>query len=106
MKTPDFPWDAMHHKYFLLSQEAFQPSIDTYVHAIETKDFIPPGKVDWFKNPIPARDAFEEGNHLCKMSPATIKYISDMCIVTPYLFHSVKITKLAKNYGKLKDVNV
>ena len=28
---------------------------------METKDFIH-GKVDWFKNPIPALDAFEEGN--------------------------------------------
>ena len=28
---------------------------------METKDFIH-GKVDWFKNPIPAPDAFEEGN--------------------------------------------
>ena len=28
---------------------------------METKDFIH-GKVDWLKNPIPAPDAFEEGN--------------------------------------------
>ena len=29
--------------------------------SMETKDFIH-GKVDWFKNPILAPDAFEEGN--------------------------------------------
>ena len=28
---------------------------------METKDFIH-GKVDWFKNPIPTPDTFEEGN--------------------------------------------
>ena len=37
---------------------------------METKDFIH-GKVDWFKNPIPALDAFEEGN-MVNISP-TIK---------------------------------
>ena len=37
---------------------------------METKDFIH-GKVDWFKNPIPAQDAFEEGN-MAKIFP-TIK---------------------------------
>ena len=37
---------------------------------METKDFIH-GKVDWFKNPIPALDAFEEGN-IANISP-TIK---------------------------------
>jgi hypothetical protein len=71
MTTPDCPWDAMHHRSFFLSQEAFQPSIDTHVYVIETKDFIPPGHVDWFKNPIPTLDAFEEGN-MANISP-TIK---------------------------------
>ena len=37
---------------------------------METKDFIH-GKVDWFKNPIPALDAFKEGN-MVNISP-TIK---------------------------------
>ena len=37
---------------------------------VETKDFIH-GKVDWFKNPIPAPDSFEEGN-MANISP-TIK---------------------------------
>jgi hypothetical protein len=37
----------------------------------ETKDFIPSGHIDWFKNPIPALDAFEEGN-MANISP-TVK---------------------------------
>ena len=37
---------------------------------VETKDFIH-GKVDWFKNPIPAPDNFEEGN-MANISP-TVK---------------------------------
>jgi hypothetical protein len=41
----------------------------TYV--VETKYFIPFGPIDWFKNPIPAPDAFEEGN-MANISP-TIK---------------------------------
>jgi hypothetical protein len=41
------------------------------IFAVETKDFIPSGMVDWFNNPIPAPDAFEEGN-LANISP-TIK---------------------------------
>ena len=41
------------------------------IYAVETKDFIPSGTIDWFNNPIPAPDAFEEGN-LANISP-TIK---------------------------------
>ena len=41
------------------------------IYAVETKDFIPPGTIDWFNNPIPTPDAFEEGN-LANISP-TIK---------------------------------
>ena len=37
---------------------------------METKDFIPHA-VDWLRNPIPAPDAFEEGN-MANISP-TIK---------------------------------
>jgi hypothetical protein len=32
------------------------------IYAVETKDFIPSGPIDSFKNPIPATDSFEEGN--------------------------------------------
>jgi hypothetical protein len=38
------------------------------IFAVETKDFIPSGMVDWLNNPIPAPDAFEEGN-LANISP-------------------------------------
>jgi hypothetical protein len=41
------------------------------IYAVETKDFIPLGPIDWFKNPIPAPNAFEEGN-MANISP-TIK---------------------------------
>jgi hypothetical protein len=41
------------------------------IYAVETKDFIPSGPIDWFKNPILAPNAFEEGN-LANISP-TIK---------------------------------
>ena len=39
---------------------------------METKDFLP-NKFDWFINPIPAPDAFEEGN-MANISP-TIKIV-------------------------------
>jgi len=41
------------------------------IFAAETKDFIHSGPIDWFNNPIPAPDAFEEGN-MVNISP-TIK---------------------------------
>ena len=41
------------------------------IYAIESKYFLPSGKVDWFKDPIPMPDAFEEGN-ISNISP-TIK---------------------------------
>ena len=48
----------MHHRLFFLPEELVSQS-DQF--SVETKDFIH-GKFDWFKNPIPATDAFEEGN--------------------------------------------
>ena len=48
----------MHHRSFFLLKELVLQS-DQF--SVETKDFIH-GKVDWFKKPIPAPDAFEEGN--------------------------------------------
>jgi len=57
---------------FLLSTtRRHVPSCSSQSYAIKTKDFIPPGHVDWFKNPILAPDAFEEGN-MANISP-TIK---------------------------------
>jgi hypothetical protein len=41
------------------------------IYTIETKYFIPSRPIDWFNNPIPAPDAFEEGN-MANISP-TIK---------------------------------
>ena len=38
---------------------------------METKDFLPSGHIDWFNNPIPTPDTFEEGN-MANISP-TIK---------------------------------
>ena len=54
----EYPWDDMHHRSFFLLEELVSQS-DQF--SVETKDFIH-GKVDWFKNPIPAPDAFKEGN--------------------------------------------
>ena len=56
--APEYPWDDMHHRSFFLPEELMSQS-DQF--SVETKDFIH-GKVDWFKNPIPAPDAFEERN--------------------------------------------
>ena len=58
LTTLEYPWDDMHHHLFFLLEELVS-HFDQF--SMETKDFIH-GKVDWFKNPIPAHDAFEEGN--------------------------------------------
>jgi hypothetical protein len=71
LTTPDFPWNALHHRVIFLSQEAFDPPRQTSICVIETKDFIPLGKIYWFNNPIPVPDAFEEGN-MANISP-TVK---------------------------------
>jgi hypothetical protein len=71
LQRPDSPWDALHHRALFLPQEALMPPSHNPIYAVETKDFIPSGPIDWFNNPIPAPDAFEEGN-LANISP-TIK---------------------------------
>jgi hypothetical protein len=71
LQRPDFPWDALHHRALFLPQDALMPPNQNPVYTVETKDFIPPGTIDWFKNPIPSPDAFEEGN-MANISP-TIK---------------------------------
>jgi hypothetical protein len=68
LQHPDSPWTALHHRALFLSQEALMPPSRNPILAVENKDFIPSGMVDWFKNPIPAPDAFEEGN-LANISP-------------------------------------
>ena len=54
LTSPEYPWDDMHHRSFFLLEELVSQSNQ---FSMETKDFIH-GKVDWFKNPIPAPDAF------------------------------------------------
>jgi hypothetical protein len=71
LQGPGSPWDALHHRALFLPQEALMPPSHNPVYAVETKDFIPSGPIDWFNNPILAPDAFEEGN-LANISP-TIK---------------------------------
>jgi hypothetical protein len=75
LTTLDFPWNALHHRAFFLSQEAFHPPIQASMCTIETKDFIPLGYIDWFNNPIPTPDVFEEGN-MANISPTVKIYIS------------------------------
>ena len=65
LTAPDYPWDDMHHRSYFLPDEP--PSTIAPQFAVESKDFLPP-KVDWFKDPIPAPDAFEEGN-MANISP-------------------------------------
>jgi hypothetical protein len=65
------PWDALHHHALFSPQEALMPPNQNPIYAVETKDFIPSEPIDSFNNPIPAPDAFEEGN-MANISP-TIK---------------------------------
>jgi hypothetical protein len=71
LTTPNCPWNMLHQRALFLSQEAFDPPSQASICEIKTKDFIPLGHIDWFNNPIPAPDAFEEGN-MANISP-TIK---------------------------------
>jgi hypothetical protein len=59
LNHPDSPWDALHHHAFFSPQEASMPPNQNPIYAVETKDFIPLGPIDWFNNPIPSPDAFE-----------------------------------------------
>ena len=59
LTTLEYPWDNMHHRSFFLPKELVS-QFDQL--SMETKDFIH-GKVDWFKNPIPAPDAFQGREH-------------------------------------------
>jgi hypothetical protein len=67
----DLPWNVLHHRALFSPQEASMPPNQNPIYAFETKDFIPSWPIDWFKNPIPAPDSFEEGN-MANISP-TIK---------------------------------
>jgi hypothetical protein len=61
LNTPDYPWDALHHRALLFPQKSSMPPNQHPIYAVETKDFIPSGHIDWFNNPILGPDAFEEG---------------------------------------------
>ena len=55
LTTLEYRWDDMHHHSFFLPEEL----VSQYDHfSVEAKDFIH-GKVEFFKNPIPAPDAFK-----------------------------------------------
>jgi hypothetical protein len=71
LTTPDFPWDALHHRALFPSQESFTPPNQNPIYTVETKYFLPSGHIDWFNNPIPSLDSFEEAN-MANISP-TIK---------------------------------
>lgn len=77
MKEPKYPWDVMHHCCFFLPEKSFSPTKETSynVSLVETKDFMPLGKVDWFKNLIPTPYVIEEGN-ISNISPTIKVYIS------------------------------
>jgi hypothetical protein len=71
LNTPNYPWDALHHRALLFPSKASMPPNQHPIYVAETKDFIPSGNIDSFNNPIPTPDAFEEGN-MANISP-TIK---------------------------------
>jgi len=68
LTTLYFPWNAFHLQELFLSEATFHPPIQASLCTIKTKDFIPPRNIDWLNNPIPAHDAFEEGN-MANISP-------------------------------------
>ena len=88
MIESDYPWDAMHHRSSFLPRKNFSPhkTCEQGIYAIESKDFLTSGKVDWFKNPIPTPDAFEEGN-MSNISP-TIK------------------VNISQNLGKVEEISL
>ena len=73
MTEPYCSWDSIYHRSFFLPKKMFVPKIPKSqdIYAIESKDFLPYRKVDFFKKPIPTPDSFEEGN-MSNISP-TIK---------------------------------
>jgi hypothetical protein len=71
LNTPDYPWDALHHRALFFPQEASMLPNQHPIYTVETKDFIPSRHIIWFNNSIPAPNSFEEGN-MANISP-TIK---------------------------------
>jgi hypothetical protein len=62
LNTPDYPWDALHHKALLFPQESSMPPNQHPIYTVESEDFIPSWHINWFNDPILIPDAFEEGN--------------------------------------------
>jgi len=65
------PWHENHSHPHVSPNDATTSPEHSLQYFVESKDFIPSSQVDWFTNPIPALDAFEEG-HTANISP-TIK---------------------------------
>ena len=55
-------WNGMHHCAYFLQWEPTLEGESSNQFSIELKYFIPTWPIDWFKNPIPTLDAFEEEN--------------------------------------------
>jgi hypothetical protein len=53
LNSPDFPWDALHHRALFLPQETLMPPNQNPMYTVETKDFIPPGPSIGSKTPFP-----------------------------------------------------
>ena len=68
MTEPNYPWDAMHHRSLFLPKYMFSPdkTKEQEIYAIESKDFLPSGKVNWLKNPIATPRALRK--EICQTS--------------------------------------
>ena len=77
----------MRHRSFFLPEKIVSQSNQ---FSMETKDFIH-GKVDWFKNPISALDAFEEGN-ITNIFPTTKINISTIPEVVEEIMLGASVT--------------
>ena len=78
--APEYPWDDMHHHSFFIPEE---PSLTSDRFLVEAKDFIH-DQLDWFKNPIPTPETFEEGN-MANISPTIKVNISTNPKVVEYI---------------------
>jgi len=101
MTTPYYPWDDMHHRAYFLPQQTHEQ------YVVESKDFIH-GEVDWFRNPIPTLDSFEEGN-MVNISPTIKINISnkagiEMNIILGEQCTPKEIDAYAKLFKELCDV--
>lgn len=101
------PWDNIHHRSCYLPQ-ATNPSFSSNQYTIETKYFIPSGHVDWFWNPIPTLDAFEEGN-MVNISPSIHINISHTLRVTENInvgesYSPTEVEELKHLFQEFRDI--